>query len=105
MARYYFDINDNGLSVPDDEGVECGNLAAVREAAIDALPRMACDAVPAGDHHVISISVRDQADKPVFQASLTIDAGLAAVGRRLNDKSRRPSNGTAAVESRRGAVD
>jgi hypothetical protein len=75
MAKYYFDIDDNGLTVPDDEGIDCKTLAAVREAAIDALPRMACDALPDGDHHVISISVRDQTDKPVFHASLTLEAG------------------------------
>ncbi|MBB4001618.1 DUF6894 family protein [Aurantimonas endophytica] len=75
MARYYFDIDDNGLTVPDDEGIECRTLAAVREAAIDALPRMACDARPGGDHHVISISVRDQANMLVFHASLTLEAG------------------------------
>ncbi|WP_425486723.1 DUF6894 family protein [Aurantimonas endophytica] len=46
----------------------------MREAAIDALPKMACDALPAGDHLVISISVRDQANQPVFHASLTLDA-------------------------------
>ncbi|MBB4003190.1 DUF6894 family protein [Aurantimonas endophytica] len=75
MARYYFDIDDSGLAVPDEEGVELQTLDAVREAAIDALPKMACDASPEGDHHVISISVRDRADQPVFHASLTLDAG------------------------------
>ncbi|MBB4000991.1 DUF6894 family protein [Aurantimonas endophytica] len=74
MARYFFDIDDNGLFAPDDEGVECETLDAVREAALDALPRMACD-VQHGDRYVISICVRDQADNPVFQGSLTIEAG------------------------------
>jgi hypothetical protein len=74
VARYYFDIDDNGVFVPDEEGIECETKEAVREAAIDALPKMACDALPDGDHHVISISVRDRADKPVFHASLTLDA-------------------------------
>ncbi|MBB4004676.1 DUF6894 family protein [Aurantimonas endophytica] len=75
MAPYFFDIVDNGLFVHDDEGIECGSLGAVREAAMDSLPKMACDASTEGDHHVISISVRDQADKPVFHACLTVDAG------------------------------
>ncbi|HEX2017547.1 MAG TPA: hypothetical protein VGO17_01285 [Aurantimonas sp.] len=75
MPRYYFEIDDNGVMTPDEEGIECETLASVRDAAIDALPRMASDVLPDGDHHIITILVRDQAGRSIFKASLTLEAG------------------------------
>ena len=75
MARYFFDIDDNGLLVPDEEGIDCASRPAMRATAIGALPGLASDAPDMGERHVIQITVRDQASKPVLLATLTREVG------------------------------
>ena len=75
MARYFFDIDDNGTLVPDDEGIECASRPVMRETAIGALPGLARDAHDMGERHVIKITVRNQASKPVLLATLTREVG------------------------------
>jgi hypothetical protein len=59
MARFYFDIRENGETRIDDEGVELQDLdAAVREAT-EAIVQMARDFRPAEGSREISIEVRD----------------------------------------------
>ncbi|ORE85725.1 hypothetical protein [Aurantimonas sp. 22II-16-19i] len=75
MPRFFFDIQDQHRSSIDDMGIDCATLSAARDAAIDALPDVARDVLPDGDHHVITVSVRDAGDKIIFMASLTLKAG------------------------------
>ena len=75
MARYLFDIYDNEKVSPDTKGLECASRREVREAAISVLPAIACDELPDGNHHFFRVRVRDCEDRPVFQASLTLEAG------------------------------
>ncbi|MEH6719141.1 MAG: hypothetical protein V7704_09695 [Aurantimonas endophytica] len=75
IARYYFDIEESGFFVRDTNGVECQTKDAARHAAIDALRRMAMDALGRKDQHIITIAVRDDAGIFVLQASLRLDTG------------------------------
>jgi hypothetical protein len=70
MACYYFDIYDPDL-VHDDVGVECADLEAVRLQAKRTLPEIARDLLPKdGDHHFISVVVRDEWNQTVYTATL-----------------------------------
>lgn len=71
MARYFFDIDENGTVVPDEEGIECASRPVVRDMALGALPGLASDAPTTGKRHVIKITVRDQAREPVLLVTLT----------------------------------
>ena len=74
MPRFFFDIQDQGSSSVDDLGIECATRSDARIAAIDALPDVARDALPDGDHHIITVTVRDEAHRTIFRASLTLEA-------------------------------
>jgi hypothetical protein len=75
MARYFFDIYDNEQVTSDTKGLECASRQEVREAAISVLPAIARDELPDGNRHSFRVRVRDHGDRPVFQASLTLEAG------------------------------
>ncbi|WP_095081789.1 DUF6894 family protein [Mesorhizobium sophorae] len=53
MALFYFDLDDNGMVFPDDQGTECQDVAAVRYEAIRSLADITRDALPDGDHHKV----------------------------------------------------
>ena len=69
MARYYFDLLDDGNSAVDEEGLELSNLRAVQVEAAKALADMARDAVHSSDgltRRQMAIEVRDESG-PVMQ--------------------------------------
>ncbi|WP_192250382.1 DUF6894 family protein [Mesorhizobium silamurunense] len=73
MALYYFDVNDNGVVYPDDQGIECADFPRVKKEAIRALVEMINDSVPDGDHHLIRIKVRQEGGDLVLQAAIRLD--------------------------------
>jgi hypothetical protein len=73
MALYHFDVDDNGDVYHDDVGTECADFTQVRNEAIEALAGIMKDAIPDGDHHRISIKVRDEGGDLVFQVALRFD--------------------------------
>lgn len=75
MARYFFDVDDGERRTLDRDGHEMVSPAAMRREAIGALPAIAADALPDGDHRVFQVRVRDEGGRPVFHASLTLAAG------------------------------
>jgi hypothetical protein len=73
MALYHFDVDDNGTLYHDDQGTECADFAKVKNEAIAALAEMMRDSIPDGDHHRLTIKVRDEGGALVFQAALHFD--------------------------------
>ena len=73
MHRYFFDIRDGDNLSVDDIGIDCASLDDVRFQAIDALPEIARDELPDGDHRVFEVTVRDASGKPVFTGRLTLE--------------------------------
>ncbi len=73
MHRYFFDIRDGDNLSVDETGIECASLDDVRFQAIDALPEIARDELPDGDHHVFEVTVRDATGKRVFSGRLTLE--------------------------------
>jgi hypothetical protein len=73
MPRYFFDIIDGGL-VMDDEGIELPDAHAARTEALNVLPDIAKNLLHAKDERGVSVTVRDEGGKPIFEATLTIEA-------------------------------
>lgn len=71
MSRYYFDVLDGGLFI-DDEGTEFPDLATARTETLRSLPEMAKHRADLEGAREVSITMRDEASRPVFQATLTI---------------------------------
>lgn len=74
MPRYYFDTFDGTELCRDDDGIEFGNESDMRYAALDALPEIAGEELPDGDHRVMWVKVRDGAGADVFRATLSLKA-------------------------------
>ena len=71
MPRFFFDIRD-GFVTHDEDGTELPNVEAVRKAAMDLLPQVAADEIPAdGDRRHFTVLVTDEGGHPVYSATLT----------------------------------
>ncbi len=72
MPRYYFPSNDGERRHLDDIGQELAGPAAARLTALDALPDMARETIPDGDHRVMIVEVRDEEEDLIYRATLTL---------------------------------
>jgi hypothetical protein len=71
VPRYFFDTYDGDLFLPDDQGIELEDLAAVKAEASRGLADMAGDELPDGDQRSFVVRVRDEAGEVVLQAALS----------------------------------
>jgi hypothetical protein len=75
MPRYYFDlINGDGLT-PDDDGQVFETREEVRDEAVRILPDIARDEMPDGGDVSITVKVRDEAGRHIFEATLSLVSG------------------------------
>lgn len=76
MARYYFDLRDEGDLAPDEEGMELPTMQAVQIEAACSLADIAKHAVWINAAtmmgHRMAIEVRDE-NGPVLQAKFTFE--------------------------------
>ena len=70
--RYYFDTYDGDRLIRDDEGLVLGSVHEAKQQAAKALPDMARDGLPIGDYRDFVVEVRDETDRKVFRARLTL---------------------------------
>ena len=77
MPIFYFDIYDNGEFLPDEEGVVCADLEAVKREATRALAEMAVGRLPGRERYLLSIQVRDPDRQAILQTSLAFEAALS----------------------------
>jgi hypothetical protein len=70
---YFFDTRDNGTFVEDDVGVDCADLAAVKQQAALSVAELARDVLPDSIRRVLSVEVRD-AIQPTLRDVLTFEA-------------------------------
>ena len=75
MPRYFFDTDDGDRPSEDDIGLELPDHEAARRAGIAALPDMARDELPNGDHRDFSVRVRDDAGNMIYSACLALNGG------------------------------
>ncbi len=72
MPRFYFDTDNGGSAIRDDEGIECENLEAAVDEAAKVLPDMARDVLPDGDRRAFVVTVRDESGKAVYRFTLSL---------------------------------
>ncbi|MGX5826640.1 DUF6894 family protein [Mesorhizobium sp. 43Arga] len=75
MPRYYFDLyNGDGLTV-DDDGQVFETRERLRSEAMRILPDIVRDEMLQGDHTAITVKVRDEGGRQIFEASLVVSSG------------------------------
>jgi hypothetical protein len=75
MTRFYFDTNVGDRTERDTEGVDLPSEARARAEAKAALTDMARDHLPNGNHMGLRVTIRDEAGREIYSASLVMDAG------------------------------
>jgi hypothetical protein len=70
MALYYFDVDENGTTSPDDHGTECADIGHVKQEAIRTLVDMIREVLPDGDQHTLRIKVRSEGGDLVLQVAI-----------------------------------
>jgi hypothetical protein len=70
-ASLLIDTSDGEDCIIDVDGLELADSEAARRAALDALPDMARDVIPDGDRRRFVMTVRDDARRVLYSASLT----------------------------------
>jgi Domain of unknown function (DUF6894) len=72
MARYYFDVQENGETRSDAEGIELPDLDAAAREAADAVVEMARDYRVASGSREISIEVSDSGGHRVLKVAMAL---------------------------------
>lgn len=73
MSRYFFDVENGGLTV-DEEGTELNGDEAVASLAMRTLLDIARFEVLAHNERQMSVTARDEAGMPVYRTELTVRA-------------------------------
>jgi hypothetical protein len=72
MPRFHFDIRENGLFIPDEEGQEFAHGDDARKEAVETGASIARDAFIAGSACRVVVDVRED-DEPFLKVSITLD--------------------------------
>ena len=75
MTHFFFDIDDGENHVTDSHGLDLADKEAARREAISILPDVAREELPDGDRRTFICKVRDETDKVIFIATLSLVAG------------------------------
>jgi hypothetical protein len=75
VPRYFFDIDDGVRDVRDEEGTVLEDREVARKEAIGTLAQLANSMLPDGNNHTFKASVRDETDKPIYEATLALKSG------------------------------
>ncbi|MGH1569395.1 DUF6894 family protein [Methylobacterium sp. P31] len=98
MPRYFFDIHDDVQAVSDTDGEVCANPDEAGRRAAQILSEIALHNPPENGCSELLALVRDEAERVVFTATLSI------VGKRLDAPILLPGCRVATVRSRRSAA-
>jgi hypothetical protein len=92
MARFYFDLTDNGEFYPDTEGTELPSIEAVEDEAARALLEIARDAMPDGTYRQVAFHVRDDTNAALLVVKVTFE--LTRLGSDRDDQNGGPPTRT-----------
>lgn len=76
MQRYYFDIHDGDVLVPDEEGLELADLARAEIEAAESLVGLMKDRSESGEIYHFAVEVRTTVG-PVFKVGVTFELRAA----------------------------
>jgi hypothetical protein len=72
MPRFFFDIDENGVTSRDDEGLELPDVDRAMAEAMETLPGIARDAYAGRAFWTVRSRVRDEIGHLVFEATLKL---------------------------------
>ncbi|MES0139372.1 hypothetical protein NKJ88_31200 [Mesorhizobium sp. M0016] len=78
MARFFFDLTENGIPYPDTEGTELANLAAAEDEAARALFEIVKDQMPGGTFRQVAFQDHDGTSISLFEVKVTCEVTRAA---------------------------
>jgi hypothetical protein len=78
MPRYYFDWQDNGRSMRDEDGIDLPDIATAREEAAKGLAELARDVLRAAVRRELGITVRDEDGQAIFTTSIVFEVKALA---------------------------
>lgn len=81
MPRFFIDTDDGDTRVIDDTGYELLDAETARYMALDALPDMAREKLPDGDHRSFGVTVRNDKRQIIYVATFALMGGWKTVGR------------------------
>ena len=76
MPRFFFDIDDSHSHVWDDVGTDLPDVEAAKNEAVAILPEIAREKLPDRDHGIFTSIVRDESDRIVCRAVLSLTAAF-----------------------------
>jgi hypothetical protein len=76
MTRFFFDTDDSGKRMRDEEGTQLASLEEARAEALTTLAGIAKDELPDGDHRDFSITIRDETGREYLTATLSLRVTL-----------------------------
>jgi hypothetical protein len=76
MDRYFFDTQNCGTLIRDDEGIECADVEVVRVQAAKSLAELALDVIPRTTDCLMGVDVRNEHQEVVLVTELTFKAQL-----------------------------
>lgn len=74
MPRFYFDVFDGTRTTTDQDGIVVADIGEVSALAVEALPEIARDQLPNGDHLSFAVTVRTEDGTPIFKATLSLSS-------------------------------
>ena len=73
MPLFFFDLVDNGHSVPDEDGTQVADIEQARVEALRTLGNIATNELTKSGHDDLQVSVRDENGQVVLTASLLVE--------------------------------
>ncbi|MER9840332.1 hypothetical protein NKJ59_03605 [Mesorhizobium australicum] len=73
MARFFFDLADNGKLYQDTEGTDLPSPEAAEDEAARALLEIAKDQMPDGTFRQVAFQVHDGTSHPLFVVKVTFE--------------------------------
>lgn len=73
MAKFYFDISEGDLLHRDDEGSEHADVSSAEREAVETAATLGRDRLPGSKAREIVVEVRDQTNKLVVVAKVTME--------------------------------
>ena len=72
MPRFYFDLMEDDVAVPDDNGILMPELDEAELEAAGAIAQMMSQRVSRANHHHVAVVIRDAGRTPLARVSLTL---------------------------------
>ena len=83
MPRYFFETDDEDVTVFDEDGSEHADDEAARAEAVSALPDMAREKMPGGDRRTFTVSVFNDERDLIYKGVMRFEGRWASRGAAL----------------------